>query len=53
MNMSGHGLMDLLGYQKYLAGQLSDYSLPQEEIERAEAELTDLPKPAVAKSGKW
>ena len=25
MNLSGHGLMDLLGYQKYLAGELQDY----------------------------
>jgi tryptophan synthase beta chain len=53
MNMSGHGLMDLLGYQKYLTGQLSDYSLPQEEIEKAESELSGLPKAAIGKTGKW
>ncbi|MBN2189130.1 MAG: TrpB-like pyridoxal phosphate-dependent enzyme [Chitinispirillaceae bacterium] len=53
MNMSGHGLMDLLGYQKFLAGQLSDYALPQEEIERAEAEIKELPKPSTKNSGKW
>ncbi|MBN2037348.1 MAG: TrpB-like pyridoxal phosphate-dependent enzyme [Chitinispirillaceae bacterium] len=53
MNMSGHGLMDLLGYQKFLANQLTDYTLPQEEIEKAEAELNGLPKATAAKSGKW
>ncbi|MBN1129990.1 MAG: TrpB-like pyridoxal phosphate-dependent enzyme [Chitinispirillaceae bacterium] len=53
MNLSGHGLMDLLGYQKYLAGQLSDYVLPQAEIDKAEAELNGLPKLTAAKSGKW
>jgi tryptophan synthase beta chain len=53
MNLSGHGHMDLLGYQKFLAGQLSDYSLPNEEIEKAEAEIANLPKPSTKKSGKW
>jgi tryptophan synthase beta chain len=53
MNMSGHGLMDLLGYQKYLADQLTDYTLPQEEIERAESEIKDLPRPSAKNSGKW
>ncbi len=53
MNLSGHGHMDLLGYQKFLAGQLSDYSLPQEEIEKAESEIANLPKPSAKKTGKW
>jgi tryptophan synthase beta chain len=53
MNLSGHGHMDLLGYQKFLAGQLSDYSLPKEEIEKAEAEIAKFPKPSAKKSGKW
>jgi tryptophan synthase beta chain len=53
MNLSGHGHMDLLGYQKFLAGELSDYNLPQEEIEKAEAEIAAFPKPSFAKSGKW
>jgi tryptophan synthase beta chain len=53
MNLSGHGLMDLLGYQKFLAGQLSDYSLPKEEIDKAEAEIAKFPKPSTKNSGKW
>jgi tryptophan synthase beta chain len=52
-NLSGHGLMDLVGYQKYFAHELQDYALPQEEIDRAEAELASLPKASTAKTGKW
>jgi tryptophan synthase beta chain len=52
-NYSGHGLMDLVGYDKYLNGQLSDYTLPQSEIDKAELELKDLPKPLMQKTGKW
>lgn len=53
MNLSGHGHMDLLGYQKYLAGQLTDVQLPQEEITKAEEELSKFPKPSLKKTGKW
>lgn len=52
-NFSGHGLMDLVGYNKYFDGELSDYSLPQEEIEKAEGELKDFPKAPVNRTGKW
>lgn len=45
MNLSGHGHLDLLGYSRYLAGELTDHAHPQEEIDRAEAELADFPKP--------
>jgi tryptophan synthase beta chain len=44
-NLSGHGLLDLLGYEKYLTGQLTDYSLPQEEIDKYLAPLAGYPKP--------
>jgi len=53
MNLSGHGMMDLAGYSKYLHNELTDYALPKKEIERAEAELAGLPKPAMNKTGKW
>ena len=52
-NMSGHGLMDLTGYDRYLQGELHDYELPAEEIQKAEAVFKDLPKPKIAKTGKW
>ncbi|MDD4109001.1 MAG: TrpB-like pyridoxal phosphate-dependent enzyme [Prolixibacteraceae bacterium] len=31
-NFSGHGLMDLAGYEKYMAGQLTDYEYPESAI---------------------
>jgi tryptophan synthase beta chain len=52
-NMSGHGLMDLNGYDRYFHGELHDYELPAEDIQRAEDALKDLPKPKMAKTGKW
>ena len=45
-NLSGHGLMDLVGYQKFFAGELSDYALPDEELKKSLASLEGLPKPA-------
>ncbi|MCK5802423.1 MAG: TrpB-like pyridoxal-phosphate dependent enzyme, partial [Lentisphaeria bacterium] len=45
MNWSGHGLMDLKGYEAYLAGELTDYEYPQEEIERSLEVLKEYPKP--------
>jgi tryptophan synthase beta chain len=44
-NLSGHGQMDLLGYEKYLAGQLQDYELPMEVIQRYLNEISHHPKP--------
>jgi tryptophan synthase beta chain len=45
MNWSGHGLMDLKGYDAYLSGELTDYEYPQEEIDRSLKVLADYPKP--------
>jgi tryptophan synthase beta chain len=53
MNYSGHGLMDLTGYDAYLSGRLSDYELPQEELERFTKDLDNLPPADMRKSGKW
>jgi len=52
-NLSGHGLMDLYGYDLFLQGKLVDHELHQDEIDAALAELKGLPKPSLAKSGKW
>lgn len=43
-NFSGHGHFDLLSYDKYLAGELEDFDLPQENIDKA---LADLPRASV------
>jgi tryptophan synthase beta chain len=53
MNLSGHGLLDLVGYNRYLEGKLADHELPQEQIDRAESELNFLPKAVARKSGQW
>jgi len=52
-NLSGHGLMDLGGYDRYFAGQLTDYELPQSEIDEALRSIKDFPKPAVNRTGRW
>jgi tryptophan synthase beta chain len=44
-NYSGHGLMDLAGYQAYFAGELQNYPLPPEVMERSLAVMEGLPKP--------
>jgi tryptophan synthase beta chain len=44
-NLSGHGLMDLLGYEKYFAGELHDYALPEEELQKSIKSIEGLPKP--------
>jgi tryptophan synthase beta chain len=38
-NLSGHGHFDMASYEKYFAGKLEDYQLPQDEIDRATAAL--------------
>jgi tryptophan synthase beta chain len=53
MNWSGHGLMDLTGYEKFLTGQLTDYALPEEELKKSLEPLEKLPKPKAVKTGKW
>jgi tryptophan synthase beta chain len=44
-NFSGHGLMDLVGYDKYLRGELSDYELSDAEILGNLEQMKDYPKP--------
>ncbi len=44
-NWSGHGLMDLSGYDNFLNGHLTDYHLPDDELQRSTAVLDNLPKP--------
>jgi tryptophan synthase beta chain len=50
-NWSGHGLVDMAAYEDYLAGKLSDYALPEEEIHRALEDIAPLPKPQQYKPG--
>jgi tryptophan synthase beta chain len=44
-NLSGHGLMDLLGYQKFLEGKLQNHELSKAEIDESLQLIKDFPKP--------
>ncbi|MDD4813391.1 MAG: TrpB-like pyridoxal phosphate-dependent enzyme [Bacteroidales bacterium] len=46
-NLSGHGLLDLKGYEKYMNGELTDYELPQEVIDKNHEALAGYPVPQV------
>ncbi len=52
-NWSGHGLMDLTGYEAFLSGKLKPYALPDEQLTKFTEPLGEYPKPSTAKSGKW
>lgn len=45
LNWSGHGLVDLMAYDAFLTGKLSDHELPAEEIKRALNDIAALPRP--------
>ncbi len=44
-NLSGHGHFDMAAYDRFLAGELEDFVLPEEEIVRALRAVETLPKP--------
>jgi tryptophan synthase beta chain len=46
---SGHGLLDLAGYDSYLSGRLIDYPLPEEELRRSLKAIEGFPKPKISK----
>lgn len=50
---SGHGLMDLAGYDRYLSGDLNDYALPEEALQESIGNLRGLPRPTPRRSGNW
>ena len=52
-NLSGHGLMDLNGYDKYFHGQLTNYALPKEDMDKSLESLKEFPEAPINKSGKW
>jgi tryptophan synthase beta chain len=44
-NFSGHGLMDMMGYDKYLTGKLVKHEMSDKELFKYLKELEDYPKP--------
>jgi tryptophan synthase beta chain len=47
---SGHGLLDLAAYEKYLAGELSDVQMSAEELRKSTEVFQNYPKPQALKS---
>ncbi len=45
MNWSGHGLMDLSGYDAFFNGKLADYTLPEDDLRKSLECLKGLPVP--------
>ncbi len=52
-NLSGHGLLDLVGYEKYLSGKLESSQVPAEEIKKSLARLPHGPKAEKRRTGRW
>ena len=51
-NWSGHGLLDLGGYDSYFSGKLIDYPLPEEEMTKSLKAIEGFPKPKMMRRGK-
>lgn len=49
-NFSGHGLLDLAGYEKYFSGELTDFELSDEQMQESMKVFADFPKPQDLKS---
>jgi tryptophan synthase beta chain len=43
MCWSGHGLMDLSGYESFLDGKLKDYALPEDVLKKSLKSVEGLP----------
>ncbi|MDJ0764239.1 MAG: TrpB-like pyridoxal phosphate-dependent enzyme [Myxococcota bacterium] len=52
-NLSGHGIMDLNGYDLFFKDVLTNYALPEEDIRQSLELIEQFPKPALNKTGKW
>ena len=50
---SGHGLMDLVGYNKFLNGELENAPLSEEAMSESLNAIKDLPKAPENRTGKW
>ncbi|ABW67878.1 TrpB-like pyridoxal phosphate-dependent enzyme [Desulfosudis oleivorans] len=48
-NLSGHGLLDLAGYDRFFAGELSNILMNDDDLKASEAVFADYPKPAILK----
>ena len=49
-NWSGHGLLDLMAYDKYFSNELTNFVLDEAEIQASEKVFADFPKPELLRS---
>ncbi|MBU0988353.1 MAG: TrpB-like pyridoxal phosphate-dependent enzyme [Proteobacteria bacterium] len=49
-NWSGHGLIDLVAYDKYFAGELQNYALSEDDLLASQKVFENFPKPQRLKS---
>jgi len=49
-NFSGHGLLDLTGYEKFLHGDLKDFALSEDDLGKSMSVFAGYPKPEHVKS---
>ncbi|MBC8434475.1 MAG: TrpB-like pyridoxal phosphate-dependent enzyme [Desulfobacterales bacterium] len=49
-NWSGHGLIDLVAYDKYFSGELQNFALTDEELLDSQKVFENFPKPELLKS---
>ena len=49
-NWSGHGLLDLMAYDKYFSNELKNFELTEEEMLESEKVFENYPKPKLIKS---
>jgi tryptophan synthase beta chain len=52
-NLSGHGLLDLMGYDKYLSGKLESSQVTKDEIKRSLDRVQKVHQASMRKTGKW
>ena len=52
-NLSGHGLLDLAGYDKYLSGKLESSKVPHEEIRKSLERVQRIHVAQKRKTGRW
>jgi tryptophan synthase beta chain len=52
-NLSGHGLLDLVGYEKYLSGKLESSQVSAEDIRKSLERIPKTVKAEKRKTGKW
>ena len=52
-NLSGHGLLDLVGYEKYLSGKLESSQVSAEDIRKSLARIPTTVSAQKRKTGRW